>query len=113
MFHFGDRSFGYNPKVDNPSMTNNITQMRSAAFQAPFFFGGSQVPIDLGIKGNSRGAGIRGGVGGKKGMLGGKIDPTLKRGMPPVVDWRSNPVLPAGQNAATAWASSASAFRRK
>ena len=88
MFHFSDRSYGYNPKVDNPSRTNNITQMRSAGFQAPFFFGGSQVPNDLGIK--------------RAGM---------KR--PPVVDWRSNPVLPAGQNAATAWASSRSSFRRK
>ena len=40
-------------KVSHPYTSNNIVQMRSAGFQAPFFFGGSQVPHTLGIKGNS------------------------------------------------------------
>ena len=40
-------------KVSNPRHPNNIVQMRSNGFQAPFFPGGSQVPSALGIKGNS------------------------------------------------------------
>jgi hypothetical protein len=40
-------SYGYNPKIAHPSMSNNIPMMRSGAFQVPFFFGGSQVPTDL------------------------------------------------------------------
>ena len=46
--HYGDQSYGYNPKVDNPRQSNNIPQTRSGGFQAPFYFGGSQVPINLG-----------------------------------------------------------------
>jgi hypothetical protein len=42
-------TFNYNPKMANPYMSVNIPQMRSASFQTPFFFGGSQVPNDLGI----------------------------------------------------------------
>ena len=40
-------SGGYNPKVAHLYMSNNIPQMRSTEFQKPFFFGGSQVPINL------------------------------------------------------------------
>jgi hypothetical protein len=40
---------GYNPKVVNPNMSNNIPQMRSEAFQKPFYFGASQVPINLAL----------------------------------------------------------------
>lgn len=39
----------FNPKVSNPNMSINITQMRSSSSQAPFYFGGSQVPYNLGI----------------------------------------------------------------
>jgi hypothetical protein len=42
-------NYGYNPKVLHPDMSNNIPQMRSGEFQTPFFFGGSQVPIDLSL----------------------------------------------------------------
>jgi hypothetical protein len=42
-------SGGYNPKVANPHMSNNIPQMRSAEFQKPFFFGGAQAPTALGL----------------------------------------------------------------
>jgi len=34
-------------KVYNPHLSNDIIQMRSNGFQAPFYFGGSQVPINL------------------------------------------------------------------
>ena len=37
----------YNPKVSNPYMSNNISQMRSDGYQTPFYFGGSQVPEGL------------------------------------------------------------------
>ena len=40
-------------KVGNPFAPNNIIQMESGGFQAPFYPGGSQVPNTLGIKGNS------------------------------------------------------------
>lgn len=51
----------YNPKVANPYMSNNIPQMRSLAFQKPFYFGGSQVPTNLGlIKGDYSGSGFTG-----------------------------------------------------
>jgi len=36
-------------KVQNPTMSNNITPMVSGGFQTPFFFGGSQVPSNLGL----------------------------------------------------------------
>lgn len=42
-------SGGYNPKVSHPNMSNDIPQMMSACCQKPFFFGGSQVPINLGL----------------------------------------------------------------
>jgi len=40
---------GYYPKVMNPTMSNNIPQMKSLGFQKPFFFGGSQIPSALGL----------------------------------------------------------------
>ena len=39
----------YFPKVEHPNMSNNIPQMRSQVFQKPFFFGGSQVPVNLAL----------------------------------------------------------------
>lgn len=42
-------SGGYSPKVANPTMSNDIPQMRSAVYQKPFYFGGSQVPVNLGL----------------------------------------------------------------
>lgn len=41
---------GYRFKVMNPTMSNDIPQMKSAAFQNPFYFGGSQVGLNLGLK---------------------------------------------------------------
>ena len=40
-------------KVHNPTASNSIQQMKSGGFQTPFYFGGSQVPNALGVKGNS------------------------------------------------------------
>jgi hypothetical protein len=40
----------YSYKVNNPTMSNNIVQMRSQ--QPPFRAGGNQVPYFLGVKGN-------------------------------------------------------------
>jgi hypothetical protein len=40
-------------KVNNPTSSNHIVQMRSQGFQPPFYLGGSQVPSTLGIQGNS------------------------------------------------------------
>jgi hypothetical protein len=54
-------SGGYNPKVANPHMSNNIPQMRSETLQKPFYFGGSQVPVNLGLKkGQYSGSGFSG-----------------------------------------------------
>lgn len=39
----------YFPKVEHPNMSNNIPQMKSECFQKPFYFGGSQVPVNLGL----------------------------------------------------------------
>ena len=51
-------TFTYNPKVNNPKMSNNIPQMRSQGFQAPFYFGGSNVPNDLGMPNIARGSSV-------------------------------------------------------
>jgi hypothetical protein len=40
-------SYNYNPKVTHPNKI--FLQMTSGGFQTPFFFGGSQVPVDLGL----------------------------------------------------------------
>ena len=57
-------SYLYNPKVEHPHLSNNIPQMRSSALQAPFFFGGSQVPVNLALPpsaySGSSGAGVKG-----------------------------------------------------
>lgn len=44
-------------KVQNPDMRNDIIPMESGGFQKPFYFGGSQVPINLGY--NMSGESIR------------------------------------------------------
>jgi len=41
-------TYNYHPKVAHPNAI--FTQMTSDGFQKPFYFGGSQVPISLGIK---------------------------------------------------------------
>jgi len=40
-------------KATHPNASNNIPQMRSGGFQAPFISGGNQVAYYLGLKGNS------------------------------------------------------------
>ena len=40
-------------KVGVPNLSNNIVQMRSAGFQAPFIAGGNQVGYYLGLKANN------------------------------------------------------------
>jgi len=39
--------YNYHPKVEHPNKV--FPQMTSDGFQPPFFFGGSQVPVNLGI----------------------------------------------------------------
>jgi hypothetical protein len=39
--------YNYRPKVEHPNKV--FPQMESDGFQTPFYFGGSQVPINLGI----------------------------------------------------------------
>ena len=41
-------SYAYNPIVSNPLVSKHIPQMESDGFQTPFYFGGSQVPHDIG-----------------------------------------------------------------
>lgn len=43
----------YNPKVSNPNLPNNITQMRSGDLQPRFIAGGNQTAYYLGLKGNN------------------------------------------------------------
>lgn len=46
-------------KVQNPNVPNDIPPMESGGFQVPFYFGGSQVPVNLGIDSNEiSGSGI-------------------------------------------------------
>jgi hypothetical protein len=52
-------TFNYNPKVSNPKMSINIPQMKSQGFQAPFYFGGSNVPNDLGMPNITRGSSVK------------------------------------------------------
>ena len=52
-------SGGYNPKVSNPNLV--LPQMKSEVFQKPFYFGGSQVPVNLLLsKSSYSGAGFTG-----------------------------------------------------
>ena len=39
--------YSYWPKVNHPNA--EFRQMTSGGYQAPFFFGGSQVPVNLGL----------------------------------------------------------------
>ena len=52
--------YNYHIKVENP--TKMLPQM--ASHQPPFYFGGSQVPINLGLKNHMLGEGL-----GKKHLL--------------------------------------------
>lgn len=50
-------------KVNNPNLPNDIPPMESGGFQPPFYFGGSQVPVNLGLTNtdlNITGGGIHG-----------------------------------------------------
>lgn len=51
-------TYAYWPKVNNPNKV--IPQMKSGEYQPAFFFGGSQVPVSLGIKvsGHTSGNGV-------------------------------------------------------
>ena len=40
--------YNYHPKVDNP-LSSFPVQMESGGYQSPFYFGGSQIPISLGL----------------------------------------------------------------
>lgn len=55
-------NYAYQPKVENPNLPTTIPQMASGGFQVPFFFGGSQVPVNLGLHprayNGSSGAGV-------------------------------------------------------
>ena len=53
---FGDGNITH-WKVGHPTVRNDIVPMASFGAQPRFFFGGSQVPFYLGIKGNSSGQG--------------------------------------------------------
>ena len=67
---------GFYPKVENPTLTNNIPQMKSGASQTPFFFGGSQTPIDLGLPaGSFSGSGMCG-----SGMMKTAQTPSVNKG---------------------------------
>jgi hypothetical protein len=75
-------SYAYNPKVSNPNMRNNITQMASGGFQTPFFMGGSQVPVDLFLPKNmyngAKGSGFHKGMPSK--TVPTDLDFTTKKG---------------------------------
>jgi hypothetical protein len=75
-------NYGYNPKVTHPRMSNNIPQMQSGSFQTPFFFGGSQVPVNLFLAksayNGSKGGGFHKGSASK--THAGDMDFTTKKG---------------------------------
>lgn len=72
-------SGGYNPKVSHPWLSNNIPQMRSNDRQVPFFFGGAQTPIALGLPvGSFSGSGFS--KGSPSLTRPGLLDFTTKRG---------------------------------
>jgi hypothetical protein len=39
--------YAYYPKILHPELTYDIPQLKSLGSQAPFYFGGSQVPANL------------------------------------------------------------------
>lgn len=45
-------------KVQNPNLPNDIPPMESGGYQTPFYFGGSQVPVNLGIDNSIEGGGL-------------------------------------------------------
>ena len=45
-------------KVQNPNLHNDIPPMESGGYQVPFYFGGSQVPVNLGIDNSISGGGM-------------------------------------------------------
>lgn len=45
-------------KVQNPNTSNDIVGMESGGYQKPFYFGGSQVPVNLGINNSIQGGGM-------------------------------------------------------
>lgn len=45
-------------KVQNPNVSNDIVGMESGGYQKPFYFGGSQVPVNLGIDNSIQGGGM-------------------------------------------------------
>ena len=46
-------TYGYHPKVEHPNAI--FAQMKSNTLQPDFFFGGSQVPINLGLPAHGNG----------------------------------------------------------
>ena len=40
----------YHPKVAHPHLSNSVPPMKSATDQPLFLFGGSQIPINLGLR---------------------------------------------------------------
>ena len=66
-------SYSYNPKVAMPWLSNDIPQMRSNTLQAPFYFGGSQIPSNA-MCGIPKGSGSN--------RVGGSIHPDFPLGMP-------------------------------
>lgn len=65
-------------KVQNPNTNNDIIQMQSGGNQTPFYFGGSQVPHNLGIYNHIDGGGMSK-VNFKPVFQGKKIQQTLHK----------------------------------
>lgn len=47
--------YAYYPKIVHPELSYDLPQLKSLALQAPFYFGGSQVPENLGLKSQGKG----------------------------------------------------------
>lgn len=47
--------YAYYPKILHPELTYDIPQLKSLGSQAPFYFGGSQVPENSGQKSQGKG----------------------------------------------------------
>ena len=48
----------YNNWIKIQNQESNLMQMQSEAYQPPFYFGGSQVPLALGMNKNISGSGM-------------------------------------------------------